>query len=126
MEHESATVYRLAKLLLVTSNLDAVNRSILSILGCVFEFSQTQKLTVDLSLPSPLNLLVVGLGAVWVCPTHVTTEGLTMGKDFTTGLTNEFSVALLLNDLCLGDLSLFVGLLDIGSNLATPDDILAG
>ena len=61
-----------------------------------------------------------------MCPTHVTTEGLTMGKDFTTGLTNEFAVALLLNDLCLGDLSLFVGLLDIGSNLATPDDILAG
>ena len=126
MEHESATVYRLAKLLLVTSNLDAVNRSVLSILGSVFEFSQTQKLTVDLPLPSPLNLLVVGLGAVWVCPTHVTTEGLTMSKDFTTGLTNEFAVALLLNDLCLGDLSLFVGLLDIGSYLATPDDILAG
>ena len=126
MEHESATVYRLAKLLLVTSNLDAVNWSVLSILSGVFEFSQTQKLTVDLPLPSPLNLLVVGLGAVWVCPTHVTTEGLTMSKDFTTGLTNEFAVALLLNDLCLGDLSLFVGLLDIGSNLATPDDILAG
>ena len=126
MEHESATVYRLAKLLLVTSNLDAVNWSVLSILGGVFEFGETKKLPVDLPLPSPLDLLVVGLGAVWVCPTHVTTEGLTMGKDFTTGLTNEFSVALLLNDLCLGDLSLFVGLLDIGSNLATPDDILAG
>ena len=126
MEHESATVHRLAELLLVTSNLDAVNWSVLSILGGVFEFGETKKLPVDLPLPSPLDLLVVGLGAVWVCPTHVTTEGLTMGKDFTTGLTNEFSVALLLNDLCLGDLSLFVGLLDIGSNLATPDDILAG
>ena len=126
MEHESATVHRLAKLLLVTSNLDAVNRSVLSILGGVLEFSQTKKLTVDLPLSSPLNFLVVGLGAVWVGSTHVTTEGLTMGKDFTTGLTNEFAVALLLNDLCLGDLSLFVGLLDIGSNLATPDDILAG
>ena len=126
MEHESATVHRLAELLLVTSNLDAVNRSVLSILGGVLEFSQAEKLTVNLPLPSPLNLLVVGLGAVWVCPTHVATEGLTMGKDFTTGLTNEFAIAFLLNDLCLGDLSLFVGLLDIRPNLGTPDDILAG
>ena len=126
MEHESATVHRLAELLLVTSNLDAVNRSVLSILGGVFEFGETKKLPVDLPLPSPLDLLVVGLGAVWVGPTHVATEGLTMGKDFTTGLTNEFAIAFLLNDLCLGDLSLFVGLLDIRSNLVSPDDILAG
>ena len=126
MEHESTTVHRLAKLLLVTSNLDAVNRCVLTILGGVFEFSQTKKLTVDLPLSSPLNFLVVGLGAVWVGPTHVTTERLTMGKDFPTGLTNEFAIALLLNNLCLGDLCLFVGLLDVGSHLTAPDDVFAG
>ena len=57
--------------------------------------------------------------------THVSTEGLSMSKDFTTCLADELPVPLLLDDLCLGHLSLFVRLLDVASDLATMDNILA-
>ena len=48
-----------------------------------------------------------------------------MSKDFATCLADKLSVPLLLDDLCLGHLGLFVRLLDVASNLATMDNILA-
>ena len=56
---------------------------------------------------------------------HVPAEGLAMGEDLATGLADKLSVALLLDDLRLGDLSLLVSLLDIAPYLATVDDVLA-
>lgn len=72
LENECAPIDTLAQFLLVASNLDPIDLRILTVLICVLQLGQTEKLSVDLSLASPLHLLVVGLGTVGMGSTHMT------------------------------------------------------
>ena len=61
LENECAPIDTLAQLLLVASNLDPVDLRILTVLVRVLQLGQAEKLSVDLSLATPLNLLVISL-----------------------------------------------------------------
>ena len=61
LKHKSAPIDRLAELLLIASNLDAIDLSIFAILSSVLELSEAEKFTINLALSTPLDLLVVSL-----------------------------------------------------------------
>jgi hypothetical protein len=56
---------------------------------------------------------------------HMTTKGLSMGKNFATSLADELTISSLLYDFSLGHLCLFVGLLYVTLDRSFVNYLLA-